>query len=365
LWFILNTGDEKLEVEFRPATGLREIALEPALPSMLSKEADGYRRTIHPFESILLEAVANKPSIAPPSILTIPVNGPAEVVTKNRNLLRMYDWQMALLDETGAPGQWQTVPAVPLANQLAHGSFRFAPTIETFFGSAPELRLPPLDVQYQFHFASDYSGAVELVMEPESIVGDWHLQINDSAVIKMADFHKTEAHVRGSLGLDVTPHLRQDDNVITLSLRTNRLDGGLRNPLYLAGDFGVELAPLRLAERQLTGKFEAWEANGLPFYAGVVEYTTNFELERLPDDDPVLVEVDHGIPFQEASEISINGGPWRPLLWSPYRVLLPIHELREGSNILETRVYTTLIRAFEGQSFDIESHAYREVGVHQ
>jgi hypothetical protein len=44
---------------------------------------------------------------------------------------------------------------------------------------------------------------------------------------------------------------------------------------------------------------------------------------------------------------------------------MPTNELREGTNILQTRVYTTLIRAFEGQSFDIGAHAYREVGGHQ
>jgi hypothetical protein len=365
LWFLLNTGGEELAVEFSAATGLSEIDLDPALPDMLVKETDGYTRTIHSFESILLEAAADKPWVPPPPTLTIPINNPVKVVTKNKNMLRLYHWQMSLLDETGIPYQEAIVPAIPLANQLAHGSFRFAPTIETYFGSVPELKLPTLDVQYQCYFASAYAGSVELVMEPGSMGGDWQLQINDSPLIRAADFQETETHVRGSLSLDVTSCLCQGKNIITVSLQTNRPDGGLLNPLYLAGDFGVALEPLRLVERQATGEFEAWERNGLPFYAGVVEYTSEFELEHLPDTDTVLVAVEHGVPFQEASEISINGNPWRPLLWSPYRGLMPTNELREGTNILQTRVYTTLIRAFEGQSFDIGAHAYREVGGHQ
>jgi hypothetical protein len=37
--------------------------------------------------------------------------------------------------------------------------------------------------------------------------------------------------------------------------------------------------------------------------------------------------------------------------------------VREGVNSLALRVYTTLIRSFEGQYFDIENHKYCEVGT--
>jgi len=104
-----------------------------------------------------------------------------------------------------------------------------------------------------------------------------------------------------------------------------------------------------------------WEENGLPYYAGVVEYETTFDLESIPNADSVLVEVNHGIPFQDATEVSVNGDDWRPMPWSPYCILLPSSELREEDNALKIRVYTTLIRSFEGQWFDIDGHCYRDV----
>ncbi len=198
-------------------------------------------------------------------------------------------------------------------------------------------------------------------MEPGSLLGDWHVRINDSQTYELPTFGPTDAHVRGSLGLDISEHIIRGQNHITFSVRTDRLDGGLRNPIYLAGDFGVQLNPPSLTNRAPTGRFEAYEANGLPFYAGVLQYETSFQLERIPQTEKVLVQLEHGVPFQEASEVAFNDGPWRPCLWSPYQVLVPAQEFVLGDNQLRLRVYTTLVRSFEGQEFDILEHRYREL----
>ncbi len=362
LWFLLNTGGDGINLVIDAVTDLQEIPLDPSLPPMLTRSGARYERAVHPFESVLLVTADEPPTTPPPPVIRIPVNNPVRVTPRQKNLLRLYHWHMELLDEEGEPHAAHIVPAVPLSNQLAHGSFRFAPAIDTYFGSMPELRLPALNIRYRVEFACEYSGAAELVLEPGAILGDWSVQVNDSGPFRESAFQITETHVRGSLGLDITRHIRQGENAVTVTVRTDRLDGGLRNPLYLAGDFGVELNPVRLVERALKGDFEAYEANGLPFYAGVVEYETTFDLEEIPDGELTLVELEHGLPFQEASEVAFNSGPWRPLLWSPYRVLVPTRELRSGSNTLRIRVYTTLIRSFEGQTFDILAHTYRDIG---
>ena len=364
LWFVLNTRDETLEVTFDAGCRLREIPLDDALPQMLVETDAGYARTLQPFESILLQAAdeGEAPPVRLPRSVRIPVRGPAKVTPLNKNLLRMHDWRMELLDENGSVLQGATVPAAPLVNQLEKGGFRFAPAIDYSFGRMPQLRLPALRVRYGFSFDNHYAGPVELVMEPGSIVGEWRIRVNDGDRIKPSDFRPTDAHVRGSLGVDVTRFLRQGENRIIAEVGTDRPDGGLLNPLYLAGDFGVELDPLRLVQRPETGGFEAWEANGLPYYAGVVEYETTFELDNPPAGDAVLAELDYEVAFQDAAEVSFNRGALRPVLWSPRRLLVPVAELKKGRNVLRTRVHTTLIRSFEGQWFDIAQHRYGEVG---
>ena len=67
-------------------------------------------------------------------------------------------------------------------------------------------------------------------------------------------------------------------------------------------------------------------------------------------------------PFHDACEVSINGGAWRALPWEPRSLELPTSELHSGRNEVRVKVYTTLIRAFEGQWFDHDAHCYRDIG---
>jgi hypothetical protein len=258
--------------------------------------------------------------------------------------------------------QSAAVPALPLSDQLERGGFRFAPAVQRYFGHEPELRLPILHLRYEYTFDNGYAGPVVIVMEPGSLVGDWQLWVNDGPPLGPADFGPTSAHVRGSLGCDVTGLLRPGGNMLRIEVRTDRPDGGLLNPLYLAGDFGVELAGPRLAHRRPIGAFERYEANGLPFYAGVVEYTLTRDLGDPPVQGRVLVQLETEQPFHEACQVSINGGAPAVLAWQPHTLELDAGDLRPGLNEVTVRVHTTLIRAFEGQWFDYDRHAYRPVG---
>lgn len=362
-WLVLNVGAERIRVRFDAGCELREIPLDADLPTLLERDGSDYVRTIHPFESFVLEAASPSELLALLPRVQVSIGGHAKVEPRNANLLRMYDWEMSLLDESGNPMETATVPSMPIANQLEKGGFRFSPRIRMYFGHAPELHLPKLRMQYAFRFASQYDGPVEFVMEPGSIVGDWRVTVNEGREISATDLKPTTAHVKGSLGVDITSVLRAGENVIRVEVHTDRLDGGLLNPLYLAGDFGVELDPVRLEKKETNGAFEEYEANGLPYYAGVIEYTTTVDLKDVPRKGEVLAEMEYGRPFQEATEVSINGSAFRPLLWEPRMLRVPASQLKEGANEIRTRVYTTTIRSFEGQWFDHEAHAYREVGA--
>jgi hypothetical protein len=68
-----------------------------------------------------------------------------------------------------------------------------------------------------------------------------------------------------------------------------------------------------------------------------------------------------GAGFEEACEVSVNDGTWQAMPWRPY----VFQAVRAGENDLVIRVHTTLIRAFEGQSFDANAHQYVMVDTEQ
>jgi hypothetical protein len=362
LWFVLNTANESIDAALQSGGVLREVPLAETLPGFLYRENGGYKRTIQPFESFLLEAVPSPVPINKLPQIEVYVGGQAKLHLENENLLRMYDWHMSLVGENDDCGQSATVQAVPLANQLERGQFSFAPEYVKSFGHVPELAFPEFHICYEYAFNCAYAGPVQLIMEPGSIVGEWSIYVNDAGPFTLVNLTPTAAHVRGSLGFEITDLLCQGRNTVRVEVVTARADGGLLNPLYLAGDFGVALHPVRLLPREDDGLFERYKENLLPYYAGVIEYTIEFSLDRIPDSDQLVVAFEYDRPFHEATEVSVNGSEYVPVLWQPRCTVLPADRLRVGNNVLHTRVYTTQIRAFEGQWFDYVRHEYRDVG---
>ena len=354
LYFLVNSGGDTIDL--RLAQPVRELAIDNDTPLHLR----GDICTLAPFDSVLLERTMAIAPTAPPRV-AIPMDGTWTVTPHQANALRLYDWHMALLDEEGSTVHQATVPAVPIANQLDHGRFSFAPQLAMRFGTMPLVHIPKLRVRYETHVVCDYDGTVELLIEPGTLIDAWSLTINETKTFIAADFQPSTAHIRGSLSVDITPYLRAGDNMLRIELTTDRLDGGLRNPLYLFGNFGVEVASPRLYKRVEQGHFETYESNGLPFYAGVVEYEKTFELEAVPEGERALIELAFDQPFLEACQVSINDAPWRSLPWSPYAYEGPTNVLQPGINRLRVRVYTSLIRAFEGQRFNHELHTQEEI----
>jgi len=401
LWFVVNTTAQAHTVRCEAGAPLREIALDDGLPSRWV----GEQLFLAPFESCLLETGSADISAPPPTVIII-ADGPARVRPLNANLARLGEWEMTV------GGHTARVAAMPLANQLAAGQFPFAPNIALGFGVSPEMSLPKMTAHYSCTFGCDYQCPVTLVMEPGSVVGQWRWRLNEGSPRSnpqgrssdelrtgfaeggsglergqwrdASAFRPVEYHVRGSLGADVTRALTPGLNRLEVMVETNRPDGGLLNPLYLAGDFGVELRPpldkpldrlvaaLSVVEGppglvpwlvppKREGRFECYAANGLPFYAGVIEYESGFSLEALPEGETLQVELRYARPFQEATEVAFNDGPWRPVLWEPRRLAVPRSELKAAINRFRTRVYTTLCRSFEGQWFDPVTHGYRGV----
>jgi hypothetical protein len=401
--FLVNVGAEAVDLVVDLSEGahggmlgglksvLQEVALDEGMPGRLGRSGEGWVRRLEGFEGVLLEEVAVKEEGVAPTVGVVGVDMEISFKAVNKNLLRLYQWDMFVDNE--AMG---VVPAVPLANQLEKAKGAVKPRWKGGFGVMTRMELGDMEVRYEAEFDCAYEGPVELVMEPGSIGGEWSIAVNYGQVLTEKDFTATDALVRGSLGVDVTKYLRPGRNCIKVTVKTARMDGGLLNALYLAGAFGVNLDkgleggeskgkkhphpnPLPegegvksgsgkevhgLCKARTEGVFDEWEANKMPFYGGVLECEGGFEVdEELLASKPELLKLEWCWAFEDAVEVSVNGGPWQAVLWSPGLVKVGPEGLVLGSNRLGIRIYTTMLRAFEGERFDIAAHKQVDVGV--
>jgi hypothetical protein len=358
--FLLNTTDRPMRLQLEAARPLREIPLDDQPAMREPGDNSASIRDIAPFQSILLEECDEAPPAGegPPLAVQVALNGPAGVNPLNKNLLRLSRFSMSII-ENGEPAETAVVDAAPILKHLSSGGFRFAPEMTQGFGRAATIKLPTLQVRYETAFHSSYEGPVWIVMEPGSMAGEWSLRLNQSPEFKAEDFGELNEPVRGNLGLDVSKWICSGVNRLSILLETSRPDGGLLNPLYLAGGFSAVLNPLGIAPPVRSGRFEQHEQNGLPFYAGCIEYSRTIALPALPEGRDATLRFDCDFPFRDAALVSLNNGEWRELLWEPRSARVPASELLEGENDLRIRVYTSLLRAFEGERFDEESHASR------
>lgn len=356
LWFLVNTSSQPQEIWLDAGMPIHEIPLQEDTSTVLQQRSAGFWRCLAPFESCLLEAGSFEPVFIP-SISTW-LAGEAEIRLLSPNLVRMAKWQVVLLNGEPVQGKAAWVNAAPLANQLAESGLQISPRFVQQFGLEPRLEMPELRIRYQHEFDNQYTGSVHLVMEPGSIVGDWQIWVNECGPFGLIDFQPVHAHVRGAVGINITSCLMQGTNRLIVEVKTGRSDGGLLNPLYLAGEFGVIATPEKIVDRPVHGEFEDYQGNLLPYFSGVLEYDLQLDLPPLPECSRVAIQFETTVPINEAMEISINGGAFLPILWQPRKVELPRDSVHQGRNQAVVRVYTTLIRAFEGQWFDEISHSY-------
>ncbi|NLF60852.1 MAG: hypothetical protein GX574_06830 [Lentisphaerae bacterium] len=367
VWFLQNLGSEPAVLAFdqKTAATLREIVLDDIAGPALSLAPDGSCQCcIAPFASALLTNGDGVPAAPALPIVTAALPLACTVKPLNANLLRLGRWRLSLAqDDDPTWGPAAEVDAIPIANQLKQARLAFRPTIAESFGMMPRLTFPNLRLRYEATFICQCTTPVTLVMEPGSIGGNWRLELNDSWQARADQLQPAPSgvHVPGSLSLNLTPGLQPGENRLVVIVEATRADHGLCNPLYLAGDFAVNAATMTLVSPCQHGEFENYERNGLPFFAGTVEYTGAFAVENLPATPTCLLRLSLPTLCEEALEIAVNDSAWLPMPWNPRQAIIPTAILRQGSNAFRLRVATTLIRAFEGEAFDIKNH--RQVKV--
>ncbi len=307
--------------------------------------------------------------------LELKPEGEAEFSLGGLNALRLGYWELSLPD-----GQSAVVETAPLIDQLETGRLALPVVQKKYFGCPKELDFTGAEAVYRTRVFC--SGGVEkspvyLVMEPGTFLGDWEISFNgnsrtdlkgDSAnkpeisqVLTKEDFAPQRFYLETNLAAEVGGYLLPGENEITVKVRVKESFGGMRNPLYLFGKFGVEKREdiWQLAPLKSRGRMDGLCQAGLPFYYGEITFTQKLWAEEAPRGGVYIrLRADW---LEDSVRLAVGDYETAPCAWQPYLFQIPSGYIQKGENIVKIKVRNTALGLFEGQRFNRERHEYERV----
>jgi hypothetical protein len=264
------------------------------------------------------------------------LDGAWEFVAEDANALVIDTW-LATPEEPGTSWETYAAPDTDTTGWLpmVMGAWSYQLPAE------PD-RPYPIDVWYRIGFTVEtVPPRLDLIVDGFAGSG-WEVFVNGDSV--------TTAPVRSAIdsqmrALEITPLVRQGENVIAVRLTVTKTTDGLLDLVKLMGDFAVERTDgrERIGAPRATLQPASWVDQGYPSYSGRGLYRRRFEL---PDDfasQRIFLEPEMR---DDTLEVLINGQRAAVRLWEPYEVELTDH-LKPGENSLELRVANTPINLLE------------------
>lgn len=343
LYFIVNTSPKKGVLTGNIIRGRWEIG--PFASGFYSLGADGFLELCQEKEGKEEE---------------LPLEESWQIEREGLNLLRLGRWKLES-ENTGQESAGPVEP-MPIIDQLEKGRMLIPVTLKKQFGCPKTLLLAKDVYRYTAEFFLEGKAGhtpVYLAMEPGSIRGKWEICLNGH-LVRPGDFAGKDLWFLDNQAAEVSGLLIQGRNRIQVRVWSKENFGGLVNPLYLAGDFGVRVREQAcvLTDMPKAGRVRDREECGIPFYAGTVSYRLWKTLEK-PGLGKSLKLVIRDASFQDYAELWVNGVHLGARSWAEYGWEVPDEAIRQGENQITLKVANTMSGLMEGQYFDQEAHCYK------
>jgi len=378
-FFVVNTTANARELEVRyPGGRTEKLVLAPYESAVLAESVAGETAGAVA-EKTGWEALCRRMAKSPEAeYYEIDMNREMPFTLSNPNSIRLGFWEMCLAD-----GQTAVVEAAPLIDQLETGGFSYPVVQKKYFGCPKELAFTGGKAEYRFRFLrecqchealrgkSESGKQVYLVMEPGTFIGEWQIFVNGHIVTEK-DFVQRHIYQPTNLAAQVEDYLCEGENEIRVSVETRVSYGGMRNPLYLFGDFGVEKMQVNgndmwcMTDVKTKGTPEDYGKLGLPFYYGEVIFegeavrTAGAGLrERAVSGKEDFVTVKLAADWlTDSVRLSVEDYETEPCGWSPYVFRIPARYMTGERNAVRIQVRNTALGLYEGQYFNRAAHRY-------
>ncbi len=266
-----------------------------------------------------------------------------KISMEGENVFRLGEFQMSLDGKRWRRGETDTfIELCDRFQWLDGGQIRFTGT----FGTPKRLRISyPVTLYCRREFQIDAKPSkLLLLMDREAITGEWEMKLN-GILVEKEQFHPFFIYDRGNVACDVTNHVRTGHNLLELQIIVKEDWDGLREPLYLLGDFGVRQE--KIVPKPEHAVWQSSHMEGFPWYSGTLCLETKLMLGEALKGDMVNMELAPGITASDCLELLVNGQSLGVRAFAPYRWQCPTGLLKE-ENVLLLQVTNTLGSMLEG-----------------
>jgi hypothetical protein len=322
----------------KPQSGWRVVDTNLQVESSTGDQIVGFGCTDEAFAVIEKDGQQKRlESKSDPAAAALTLDGDWEFQPETENALVLGKWQVAqetpdtpfdAYAKTSAPtGGW--LPMVPGA-----WSYQLPAEPDTDY---------PIPVWYRTMFQAEYLAPKVSLIVDGFAGSEWSLYVNGE-LVKSAP---VRSQVDGQMkAIDITPHMRQGENLVALRLLVTSPTDGLLDLLKLTGDFSLASQPegtYRIVAPRTSLSPAPWTTQGYPHFSGRAIYRKHFELPEAFRGQRVFIE-----PSMEDDvlEVLVNGVSAGVRLWTPYQMELT-ELLKPGENTIELRVANTLVNLLE------------------
>lgn len=223
----------------------------------------------------------------------------------------------------------------------------------------------PLTLYYRAEYRVDtVPEKLFLLMDQRSIRGDYAFYVN-GVQLEKDGWQPVRINDFNNRSYDIAHLTHAGRNEIRIQVTAADGSCGIRDPLYLLGDFSLRELDGTFAIKAPVKKARICSSyvEGYPFYSGTFIFSKEQIFDMTQLEEEFRLEFDFGDILHDCIGVSINGRELGVRAFAPYQWRVKREWLKEKRNHIEIRVTNTLANMLDGTYFDYEAHQLVKIGL--
>lgn len=279
---------------------------------------------------------------------------PMAVSIEGDNIFRLDTFEVSMDQQEWRTSEVTTFVEMCSALQWLSGkNLKF----ESDFGTPKKIHIQyPAVVYYRQNFLiEEYPKKMKLLMDQGAILDEYTIFINGHTIGK-TDFCQEFVNDHSNQTCDILPFVVAGKNEIYICVQVNHDWDGIRDPIYLIGDFGVR--ENHIVSMPKTAKLSGTYVEQFPYYSGTFHFSeqvilSSGQIQNMEEE--VTVTPCFESPSHECVELYLNEKSLGVRAFAPYIWKCKKVDWRENNQV-EIRMTNTLIHMLEGSYFDYDCH---------